>query len=393
MPLLTLWNSGRTAQGPAIRIAALGDLCPVGGFEKRLLETPLAEVIDPELLEAFRSSDAVVANLEAVLTTAETWRVPGIGLRASPRVAPVLREMGITHATLANNHMRDLLCTGVRDTIGHCRESGIVPIGAGADLDAASEPWAGAIGGVRVGIIAVAEREFNMAGPNHAGTALFDPAALPAQVEVLRPQVDLLLTSIHAGHEFFLSPSPRQVAAYRAAAMAGADAIIGHHPHVLNGWERERHHGCPIFYSLGNFCFDSDYVCAYPYWELGLALFLRADRHGLLAIEGLPYQINQGHSVTALKGTAFETFVIWWEGLNRLLSDEAVWRAAWRRNCMERYETESRAILIREIDALAGDAPGWPALRWLNRFRCPTSLEYYQEIFSTLAENHGLAPD
>lgn len=390
-PRIPIRPAQREARGRIARLVVLGDVCVARGFEVRFLEAPLEEVVDPALLSCLRQADAVIANIESVLTDKETWRIPGAGLRADPRLARVLRTMGITHACLANNHLRDLLCPGVLDTIRHCRAAGMEVVGAGSNREEAARPWTGQIGGRHTTLIAVAERELNTAGANHAGAAEFDPEQLPGTIARHRPAAELLLVLVHAGHEFFLSPSPRQVRTYRAAAAAGADAVVGHHPHVLNGWES--HGGCPVFYSLGNFCFDSDYVCAWPHWEKGLALCLTVDDLGILEISGIPLEIERARMVRIPRGAAFQRFTEWWDSLNALLTDESRWRTAWRENCMARYESELRTVFQRNATALGEDRPGIAALRWINTFNCPTTREYYSEVFSELARREGLTTE
>jgi poly-gamma-glutamate synthesis protein (capsule biosynthesis protein) len=373
-----------SADEPTLNLTVAGDLCAVRGFETRLLEAPLEEVFDPVLLDALRSADVSLVNVESVLTDSTDTELPGYALRSSPKLAPVFRAMGMTVAGLANNHIRDVKSRGVIDTIECLSRAGIDCVGAGADLAAAQRPWIREINGIKLGLYVIAEREFNVASPTRAGSSLFDPATLPGEIAEIKKRVDVLIVSIHAGHEFMLTPSPRIVSACRAAVEAGADAVIGHHPHVVQGIET--HRGRPIVYSLGNFCFDSDYVSSYPHWETGFLACLRIGRSGVLAMELLPYEITRGERVVALNPAQSDRFAQWMRELSAILeSDEAV-RRAFRERAMERFQQNMLPFFTNLPRDLQGDKRAATAWRWLNTFNCPTALELYREIFGSYVE-------
>jgi poly-gamma-glutamate synthesis protein (capsule biosynthesis protein) len=379
------WFSSPIAdKEPTLSLCVAGDLCAVRGFETRLLEAPLEEVFDPVLLDVLRGADVSLVNVESVLTDSTDTELPGYGLRSSPRLAPIFRSMGMTVAGLANNHIRDVKSRGVLDTIGHLTAAGIDCAGAGADLAAAQRPWITEINGIKLGLYVVAEREFNVASPTRAGSSLFDSATLPGEVAAIKERVDVLIVSIHAGHEFMLSPSPRIVSAYRAAIDAGADAVIGHHPHVVQGIQM--HRGRPIVYSLGNFCFDSDYVCKYPHWETGFLACLRIGRSGVRAMELLPYEITRGERVSAMNPAQSDRFARWMRELSAILeSDEAIHRA-FRERAMERFQQNMLPFFANLPQDLQGDNRASMAWRWLNTFNCPTALELYREVFGSYVE-------
>ncbi len=378
------WFSAPTKDEPTLKLTVVGDLCAVRGFEKRLLEAPPEAVFDPALLDSMRNADVALVNVESVLSDFPHTELPGYALRSSPKLAPTFKAMGMTVAGLANNHIRDVRSQGVLDTIEHLTAAGIDCVGAGANLAAAQRPWIREINGIRLGLYVVAEREFNVASESRAGSSLFDPLTLPQEVADIKKQVDVLVVSIHAGHEFMLTPSPRIVKAYRSAIEAGADAVIGHHPHVVQGIEM--HHGRPIVYSLGNFCFDSDYVCAYPHWETGFVACLSVGRSGVSGLELLPYEITRGERVTAMDAAGAGRFEGWMRELSAILaSDEAIHRAFVKR-ARERFEQNLLPFFARLPQELQGDQRGKAAWRWLNTFQCPTAVELYREVFGSYVE-------
>jgi len=386
---IKLWEAERSTSGSPVRLAFAGDVCLARGFERRFSEASVEEVVDAELLAFLRDADLTVANIETVLSDRlDTFRIPGAGLRAGSSMARTVRDLGIDLAGLANNHIRDNLCAGVTDTLDHLHACGVMTVGAGKNSTEAGKPWIGECQGRRIGVLAVAEREMNIAGEDRAGSALFDPATLPDEIRSLRPKVDLLVVFVHAGHEFFLSPSPRFYNACRAAAGAGADAVIGHHPHVMNGFEVIN--GCPIFYSLGNFCFDSDYVCAYPHWEKGGIVKMAWDDGGLYKIELAPFEIKRAESIRPVSDMA--GFATWFLSLNEPLQSSETVVSAWKKNAWQRYETELKQVFQKNAAALVSEDPALAALRWVTTFSCPTTQELYTEIFSQIAGGSGLIP-
>ncbi|HWL50822.1 MAG TPA: CapA family protein [Chthoniobacteraceae bacterium] len=360
-------------------LTALGDVAAVGSFRKRLLEEPLEAVIDPELIDLLRASDACIANVECVLTGVETFTIPGYGLRTSPRLAPTFRALGITIATLANNHIRDVGDAGVLDTIRHLQAAGMATCGAGENVRAASAPLYFSAGGLRFGLLAVAEREDNLADEERAGSAFFQPETWAADIAGLRRNCDVALVSVHAGHEFAPVPSPRIRAACRAAVDAGADVVLGHHPHVPQGIERRG--GGVIFYSLGNFCFDSDYVCGYNGWEIGLVPEITFSG-GRIDFTVHPVRIGREGSVSLLRGDEREAFLKRLNHLCQLVADDAAFAAAWRNHVQWRFERDYLPHLERLGERLGGDESRRYSRFYRNYFRCPTHQELIADYLS-----------
>lgn len=357
----------------SIRIAAIGDVAPVRSFERSLLQHPFEEVVDPSLSDLLNEFDLCAGNIECTLTDAETFSTPGYGLRITPSLAPLFRQMGITLATLANNHIRDLGDQGVKDTLRALKHVGIPTIGAGETLEAANRPAIFEIQGVRIGWIAVAERENNLATPSRAGAAPYLPQRLPDQIATLRAEVDHVVVSIHAGHEFCMVPSPEIIGGYRAAIDAGASAVIGHHPHVIQGVEE--YGGGVIFYSLGNFCFDSDYVSAYPGWDLGLVaelIFHGAQIRYALHPIGIRRDIP---NIRLLQGPGKAAALKKMQVCSALLACPDALQKEWLKHVRWRFERD----YLPHLDGMSGKLKGAGRDRYLrhlkNYFFCPTHGE------------------
>jgi poly-gamma-glutamate synthesis protein (capsule biosynthesis protein) len=199
---------------------------------------------------------------------------------ADPAALAALPAAGFHVVTLAGNHVYDAGDVGVADTIAHARAAGLTPTGAGATLEEARTPAVVERNGLRIGVLS-----YNCVGPreswatsrkpgcayvhvlthyelDHASPGgppkiytFADPDSLDRMaqdVASLKERVDVVAVAFHKG----VGHTPVTVAMYerpvaRAAIDAGADAVFGHHAHIMRGIET--YHGKPIFHGLGNF--------------------------------------------------------------------------------------------------------------------------------------------
>lgn len=171
----------------------------------------------------------------------------------------IFREMGIDGVTLANNHALDFGQDALLDSIAVLDQAGILHTGAGENLEKASVPVTAEIQGMKIAVIG-ATRVIPVAGwaagNSHPGMlATYDPAVLLAKIKELRQGCDYVIVYVHWGTEREESPEDYQRSLGHQYIDAGADMVIGSHPHVLQGIEY--YNGKPIVYSLGNFVFGS----------------------------------------------------------------------------------------------------------------------------------------
>lgn len=203
----------------------------------------------------------------------------------------------------------------------------------------------------------------------------------------MREKFDFLAVSVHAGHEFTTVPSPRIRRAYRSLIDAGADAVIGHHPHVIQGMER--YGDGFIAYSLGNLVFDSPYVSAYKDTDVGFLLKLDIAKHQVRGVETVPYRLGADFFVAGLPGEEHAAFDLRLDQLSRLLGDEEAYQAEWRKNVRFRWETEYRRILSNFSTSLLEQSnPDFPR-RARNLFTSPTHVEMIEAIFFLLEDPEG----
>jgi len=203
-----------------------------------------------------KKSDITLVNLEAPLTSrGSEYTDKKYRFRIKPQAAAALKKAGITTVTLANNHSMDYGAEGLLDTLQQLDKSGIGYVGAGADLAAARKPVIYAVRGTRVAILGYSltlPQEF-WAGEKRAGTAPLLEKLVKADIAVARKQASIVIVTVHWGEEGTTRLREYQPRLGRMMIDSGADAVIGHHPHILQGVEVYRR-GI-IFYSLGNFAF------------------------------------------------------------------------------------------------------------------------------------------
>lgn len=214
----------------------------------------LFDKVSPKMKE----SDVRFANIETVLSDKGKPVRGKLCLRGDSRYIKALGEVGLHVVSLANNHAFDFGIKGFTDMKSRLESLGIKTVGAGASLSQSRQLKIISCNGVRIGFLAYAARDTDGAAyatEDAAGVAPLEEDFVLEDIGKYLEQVDHLIVSLHWGVEYAEYPTPVQVALGRKIIDAGARMIIGHHPHILQGYE-EYHNGY-IFYSLGNFC-DSD---------------------------------------------------------------------------------------------------------------------------------------
>lgn len=167
----------------------------------------------------------------------------------------ILKKAGFDILSLANNHLMDYQAEGLFETIEALKEAGIDFVGAGNNIKTATTPKIFEVEGVKIAFFAASmiKYPYFCAGKNRAGIFCFEENMLYHLIEEYKAKVDFIVISLHWGKEgeYFPQQFQRQLA--WKIIEAGADIIIGHHPHRLQGLEV--YQGKIIAYSLGNFMF------------------------------------------------------------------------------------------------------------------------------------------
>jgi len=292
----------------AVEVVAVGDVMVGRGVAGE--PEPFAAVT-PWL----RAADLALGNLECVVAPGATAVFgqaddppPGpYRLVAPSTAARALRGAGFDVLGLANNHALDLGAAGLAGTASQLRAAGIATVGAGPDAGAALRPLIRQVDGVRLALLAVNSvpdpADGDSTGTEAPGRdeswtwAGWDRAQVVAAIAAARAQADAVIVSVHWGYEYAIRADPAQRDAARAMIEAGADLVIGHHPHVVQGCEVINGRQKPGFsagggrfvaYSLGNFVFDQ----GEDETRHGLALRAFFDARGLRAVQALPVRVG-----------------------------------------------------------------------------------------------------
>jgi poly-gamma-glutamate capsule biosynthesis protein CapA/YwtB (metallophosphatase superfamily) len=269
------------------------------------------------MAERLAAADLTVGNLENTLSRDGAPTQGGDSFAADPRVAEGLHLAGFDVLSLANNHVGDWGERALVQTVDRVREMGITPVGAGRDLATAAAPVVLERDGVRIGIVATDSiGESPAAGPGTPGTnrinmpprtGPLDSAALDrvvADIRALRPQVDLLLAVPHWGTQYTNVPEESQRLVGRAMAEAGADLVVGGHPHWVQGVQVVGE--ALVVHSLGNFVFDMDFSRE---TQEGVVLEAVAWGGDVKAVDLVPYVIGPDFAPRVVDGAAAEAIL------------------------------------------------------------------------------------
>ena len=247
-------SSQEMESGDRFNIIFCGDLFINTCKEKD--ESNVEQRFGDTLKAILSSADISVLNLEAPLTYSKnSIKKSGPTLKMKPSVGESLHRIGFTGFTLANNHIMDFGCVGLTDTLKFAEKCGVKTCGAGPDIVNAVKPMIfESPSGFKIGIFSFCEQEFGATKDNAPGSAWISHPLILTTIRQYRAYIDFIIVAAHGGLEYVpFSPLDRQ-SQLRQLIDAGADIVIGHHPHVPQGWEK--YNDKIIFYSLGNFIFD-----------------------------------------------------------------------------------------------------------------------------------------
>jgi poly-gamma-glutamate synthesis protein (capsule biosynthesis protein) len=280
---------------PTIRLVAVGDVNIDRTQREIILSTgdfvyPFARV-----KHIFDAADYTIANLETSLGDMGTPAAKRYTFQSPPEAAQSLALAGVDLVSLANNHALDFGPEALLQGIDLLGAAGVAAVGGGADDAAAHAPHVADVNGLRVGFLGYVhvpveavthfDTETWTATAGAPGLAWADPARVSADVAALQSEVDLVVVILHSGYEYIEEPSEPQVAAARAAVDAGADLVVGHHAHILQGIHS--YHDGVIAYGLGNFVFN---ITGPPETAL---LNVWLDQNGVRQLELIPAIVQQ----------------------------------------------------------------------------------------------------
>lgn len=234
------------------------------------------ELVSGEVLNFLRSSDHLIINVEGPLSKQEEAAKDGVAaLKHSmdPEAVNFFNKIGADVWNICNNHIMDAGPEGMADTLKEAAKNNVLTLGAGMNIDEASRPLiineAGGIGMIGVGY----QRACRKASDDVPGCFSWsDMELIKQRIDEIKKTCRWCIVVAHGGEEFTALPSPYTRDRYHAYLEMGADIVIGHHPHVPMNYETVGDK--IIFYSLGNFIFDTNYQRAQFNTEFGLFIKL-----------------------------------------------------------------------------------------------------------------------
>ncbi len=222
----------------------------------------LEDCISAQLLDKMRGYDVFMLNNEFTYSRrGEPLEGKMYTFRANPERVDIIKQMGTDIVLCANNHVYDYGPDSIVDTLDTLKAAGIDYVGAGHDILEACEVKYFEKNGVKIGYVAASRAEKYQMTPQATDDSAgilrcYDPDKLIEIVSGADKRCDFLVVSVHWGTEESYTLENVQEELGHALVDAGADAIIGTHPHVLQGMEYYKN--VPIIYSLGNFWFNGD---------------------------------------------------------------------------------------------------------------------------------------
>lgn len=286
------------AKPDEVTISIVGDIMLSRGVQKYLEEYgydyPYGDVS-----ERFLRDDLTIGNLECPITENENAanKARRFLFRADRENAAALKRAGFDCMNLANNHSMDYMSAGLHDTMRYLDDSGLPYVGASENASL-KKPFIFEKNGIRVGVLAYSALPpegyfFHEDRPTIQYISTMDFSGLEEDIAAV--ECDFLIVYFHWGIEYQRYKSDMQELIAKKAIDLGADFVVGSHPHVLQ--EPEIYRDKYIYYSLGNFVFDSQVP---PGTDETMILQITVGRHGLTGVEEIPLVIRQGKPAPAL---------------------------------------------------------------------------------------------
>ncbi|OHD10458.1 MAG: hypothetical protein A2Z98_07225, partial [Spirochaetes bacterium GWB1_27_13] len=246
------------------------------------------KIISPAIEKIFDEHNVISCNFEAPIISEKDKPIAKAGpnIFQIPNACDIIKKSKFNLISLANNHLCDYGKNALKNTIASFSDQTIV--GAGLNFNDAYQLKIITINNIRFGFLSFCEGEFGALfyenQQNKAGYAWINHHSIDNRISDAKKQVDILIVQAHCGVEEIDIPLPEWRNRYKNLIDCGADAIIAHHPHIVQGWELYKEK--PIFYSLGNFYFDKENPK--PTWNLGAMVSLEYEGNKLIKYEVIP---------------------------------------------------------------------------------------------------------
>ncbi|NOX33249.1 MAG: CapA family protein [Deltaproteobacteria bacterium] len=320
------WTAGTKARHSKKNTATVciaGDLAPIRAFKNIMVTDPTS--LYGDLLPVLRTFDLSVVNLESPLSDRGTPVFKsGSVFKGESCYVKALTAVPFDIATLANNHVLDYGIEAFKDTLDVLDRNNIKRTGAGMSEKGAFAPLVTDVNGIRIAIVNFSEGEDLTSAKEGPGVMGWDLGRIEDTIKSLRQETDIIIVVSHCGIEYIPFPPPYVVKAFKKMADAGADVVIGHHPHVPQGIQF--YNQVPICYSLGNFAFYQETDLMYR--KLGYLVGLELNKDRLLSLKLIPYKICD-HGLSLLKNPELKSFLDILKKISLPLDDNKKIYEAW----------------------------------------------------------------
>lgn len=283
-----------------VHIGFSGDFCPWLRVENEFNQGNLEKIFE-SVTPFFNANDLNVLDLECPMTTSSSKiNKTGPHIKSHPNTAAILNHLNCKLVATANNHFKDYGWEGMKETYESLTKHGVNWLGSGQNFEEASKVFYWNKEDLKVAFINIAENEWTTTTDENPGCNPLDLVNVFNAIQEAKNKVDFVIVIAHGGHEHYELPSPRMKKWYRFFVDAGASAVVGHHTHIISG--NEVYKGAPIFYSLGNFCFDWEGLRNLP-WNKGMMVRLKLEKNQPITFElSFVLQNDSTPNVTMISG-------------------------------------------------------------------------------------------
>lgn len=251
-------NNKQKSQNIEFDLVAGGDVMMSRHVGTKILESGDNAMPFRNIAEIFSQADISFVNLEAPFYDQGDYVTEGMVFKVEPEYIEGLKLAGIDIVSLANNHTRNRGRAGLVYTLDYLKENGIEYTGAGKNFEEAHQDRVIDIQGLKIAILAYTYSDGNdftsSVGLDDPDVAFMETEQMEKDVMVAKEENDVVIVSMHAGIEYKHYPNQQQQEFAKAAIDAGAELVLGHHPHVVQS--TEKYNNGYIIYSLGNLVFD-----------------------------------------------------------------------------------------------------------------------------------------
>jgi len=253
------WNFAKNSKKEA-QLVFVGDIMLSRNIGDTIEKKGSSFYLFEKTKQILSSADVTFGNLETPVSLRGENQGSIYSFRSDPKALVGLRDAGFDALSVANNHAFDWGALAFEDTLANLKKNNITPVGGGENFTDAHTPRIFTIGRLKIAYLGYSQFAWPSISDKNATPALgtIDVVQIKKDIENAHAQgADTVVVSLHWGDEYEIHANEFQKYTAHTLIDAGADIIIGHHPHVVE--EVEEYHGGLIAYSLGNFIFDQNF--------------------------------------------------------------------------------------------------------------------------------------